>query len=60
MWAAAMSDYHEQSKIVNPKLKLLQVKSALLADAEAAFNEAQRELDDCKALMASLNKKVED
>jgi len=26
-WAAAMSDYHKQSKIVRPKLRLLEIKS---------------------------------
>jgi dynein heavy chain len=30
VWAAAMSDYHKQSKIVKPKLKLLQIKMAEL------------------------------
>ena len=60
IWAAAMSDYHKQSKIVKPKLRLLEIKTASLMEAEANFNAAQRELDDCKALMASLNKKVED
>jgi len=60
VWAAAMSDYHKQSKIVKPKLRLLEIKSASLAEAEAAFQSAQEELDECKALMASLNKKVED
>ena len=27
-WAAAMSDYHKQSKIVKPKLRELEIKSA--------------------------------
>jgi dynein heavy chain len=30
VWAAAMSDYHKQSKIVKPKLILLKIKSASL------------------------------
>lgn len=35
VWAAAMSDYHVQSKIVTPKLKLLEIKTQMLEDAEA-------------------------
>ena len=35
VWAAAMSDYHKQSKIVTPKLKLLEIKTASLEEAEA-------------------------
>jgi hypothetical protein len=34
-WCRAMSDYHKASKIVKPKLKLLQVKAGELAVAEA-------------------------
>lgn len=34
VWAAAMSDYHKQSKIVTPKLKLLEIKTGMLEDAE--------------------------
>jgi hypothetical protein len=34
VWAAAMSDYHKQSKIVTPKLKLLEVKMGELKVAE--------------------------
>ena len=30
VWAAAMSDYHKQSKIVKPKLRLLEIKTASL------------------------------
>jgi hypothetical protein len=60
VWAAAMSDYHKQSKIVKPKLRLLEIKTASLMEAEAAYSAAQAELDECKALMAALNKKVED
>ena len=40
IWSAAMSDYHKQSKIVKPKLRLLEIKSASLAEAEANFNIA--------------------
>ena len=34
VWAAAMSDYHKASKIVKPKLRLLELRSAQLAEAE--------------------------
>lgn len=37
VWAAAMSDYHKQSKIVKPKLILLQIKNASLFEAESAL-----------------------
>jgi hypothetical protein len=40
IWAAAMSDYYKQSKIVKPKLRLLEIKAASLAEAEAAFSAA--------------------
>lgn len=33
VWAAAMSDYHKQSKIVKPKLRLLDLKKAALKEA---------------------------
>lgn len=33
IWAAAMSDYHKQSKIVKPKLRLLDLKTAALTEA---------------------------
>ena len=32
-WCAAMSDYHKASKIVKPRLKLLDVKTAELTEA---------------------------
>lgn len=35
VWAAAMSDYHTQSKIVKPKLILLEMKMTQLKEAEA-------------------------
>lgn len=45
IWAAAMSDYHKQSKIVKPKLRLLEIKNASLQEAEANLAKAQAELD---------------
>lgn len=60
VWAAAMSDYHKQSKIVKPKLRLLEIKNASLAEAEANLAAAQTELDACKALKERLQKKFDD
>jgi len=40
VWASAMSDYHKQSKIVKPKLRLLEIKNASLNDAEANLASA--------------------
>ena len=48
VWAAAMSDYHKQSKIVKPKLRLLEIKNASLQEAEANLAGAQAELDQCR------------
>ncbi len=44
VWAAAMSDYHKQSKIVKPKLRLLEIKTASLNEAEANLAAAEAEL----------------
>jgi len=43
-WCSAMSAYHKASKIVKPKLKLLQVKAAELKVAEDQLASAQAEL----------------
>jgi dynein heavy chain len=43
-WARAMSDYHKASKIVKPKLKLLQVKAGELQVAESQLAAAEAEL----------------
>ena len=59
MWAAAMSDYHKQSKIVKPKLRLLEVKTASLSEAEANLAAAQAELDACNAEKARLKQKFD-
>ncbi len=40
VWAGAMSDYHKQSKIVKPKLRLLEIKNASLFEAESALANA--------------------
>jgi dynein heavy chain len=54
IWAQAMRDYHEQSKIVNPKLKLLEIKDANLREAEANAAAAEAELSEVKAFQAKL------
>ena len=60
VWAAAMSDYHVQSKIVKPKLLLLSVKQAQLAEAEANLEAAQAELAEVTELKERLRKKFEE
>ena len=59
VWSAAMSDYHKQSKIVKPKLRLLEIKTQSLKLAEANLAAAQKELDDCNALKENLRKKFD-
>lgn len=44
-WARAMSDYHKASKIVKPKLRLLNLKAGELRVAEAQLEAAMLELD---------------
>lgn len=59
-WAAAMSDYHKQSKIVKPKLRLLEIKTASLNEAEANLAAAEAELKETQELKATLQKKFDD
>jgi dynein heavy chain len=59
-WAAAMSDYHKASKIVKPKLKLLEVKGAELAEAQEKLGEAEAELAEVTALKERLKKTYDD
>jgi len=40
IWTAAMSDYHKQSKIVKPKLRLLEIKMGELKEAETNLSNA--------------------
>lgn len=54
IWAAAMSDYHKQSKIVKPKMKALEVASANLQEAESKLAEAQQQLAEVQELQANL------
>jgi dynein heavy chain len=56
VWAAAMSDYHKQSKIVKPKLKLLAIKQGELSEAEAALAAAEAELKEVTELKERLRK----
>lgn len=60
VWAAAMSDYHKQSKIVKPKLRLLEIKTASLQEAEANLAAAEAELKETQDLKASLQRKFDD
>lgn len=53
-WAGAMSDYHKQSKIVKPKLHMLEVKTVSLAEAQAKLAEAKAQLDEVNAVKAEL------
>jgi len=55
-WAAAMSDYHKQSKIVKPKLLLLEKRNEELQAAEANLAKAEAELEEVTALKERLNK----
>ena len=58
-WAAAMSDYHKQSKIVKPKLIMLEQRTVQLQEAEGKLAAASAELDEVNALKASLRKKFD-
>lgn len=60
VWAAAMSDYHKQSKIVKPKLRLLEIKTASLNEAEANLAAAEAELKETQDLKAMLQRKFDD
>lgn len=53
-WAGAMSDYHKQSKIVKPKLHMLQVKTVMLEEAQQRLAEAKAQLDEVNAVKAEL------
>jgi dynein heavy chain len=59
VWAAAMSDYHKQSKIVKPKLRLLEIKMAELKEAETNLAAAENELREVTELKEKLRKKFD-
>ena len=54
IWCAAMFDYHNQSKIVKPKLELLEIKEASQRVALIKLGEEETELDECNQLKAKL------
>lgn len=53
-WAGAMSDYHKQSKIVQPKLKMLEKKTAELQEAQEELAAAKAQLDEVNNVKAEL------
>jgi dynein heavy chain len=59
IWTAAMSDYHKQSKIVKPKLRLLEIKMGELKEAETNLANAQSELQAVQDLQARLRETFE-
>jgi dynein heavy chain len=58
-WAGAMSDYHVASKIVKPKLRLLEIRTAQLEEAEAKLAAAEAELNEVTKLKNDLKAKFE-
>ena len=60
IWCAAISDYHNQSKIVKPKLELLEIKEVSQRVALKKLAEAETELDEWNQLKARLKKKYDD
>ena len=56
IWSAAMSDYHIQSKIVKPKLRMLEIKMAELKEAEENLAAAEAELAEVTALKEKLRR----
>jgi len=54
-----MSDYHLASKIVKPKLRLLEIRSAQLLEAEEKLAAAQAELEEVNKLKADLKAKFD-
>jgi len=58
-WAAAMSDYYKASKIVKPKLRLLEQRKAELAEAEEKLAAANTELAEVNKLKAELKAKFD-
>lgn len=60
VWAAAMSDYHKQSKIVKPKLRLLEIKMGELKEAQDNLAMAEGELAEVTALKERLRKTFDD
>lgn len=59
-WAAAMSDYYKASKVVKPRMRLLQIRTGQLAEAESKLADAQAQLEEVNRLKADLKKKFDD
>jgi dynein heavy chain, axonemal len=59
-WARAMRDYHIQSKIVRPKMKLLDMRTIELAQAKRELGSAQSDLDEVNALKDALRKSFDE
>lgn len=53
-WSAAMNDYHRASKIVKPKLHMLEIKTLALEEARQKLAEAKKQLDEVNAIKAAL------
>ena len=53
-WCRAMSDYHEASKIVKPKLEALRLAEARLQDAERELYKAESRLKSCQEVLSGL------
>ena len=49
-----MSDYHEASKIVKPKLEALRLAEARLQDAERELYKAESRLKACQDVLSGL------
>jgi dynein heavy chain len=58
-WAGAMSDYHKASKIVKPKLHMLEVKTVELEEAQEKLREAQGQLEEVNAVKAELRSRYD-
>ena len=59
-WARAMSDYHIQSRIVAPKMILLEKKTVALQEAQDKLKASQDELDKVNQLKAGLRAQYEE
>merc|ERR1711871_1374990 len=59
IWSRAMSDYHEASKIVKPKLEALAIAQAQMDAANAALDAAEKRLAACQALLGELQAKFD-
>jgi len=55
-----MSDYTKNSKIVKPKMKMLDFQTAALQEATAKLQVAQEELDEVNAYKAKLREQYEE